>query len=193
MTLVLTLAIDLSTIRSIDSHTPEEVQIALATAAGPNVSEAATIYVLGPKGYRVARKGTNGFACLVERERLDTIEPECYDPEGVATVLRARVFVEEQRAAGVAEEKIHAAVDAGYQSGRFQAPRRPGIVYMMSDYNYVFDPDARQVIHFPGHLMFYAPYLTAKDVGSGPGAPYLVRPGHPENVMVVIPAKSPAH
>src|ERR1700737_2934805 len=157
MTLVLTLAIDLSTIRSIDSHTPEEVQIALATAAGPNVSEAATIYVLGPKGYRVARKGTNGFACLVERERLDTIEPECYDPEGVATVLRARVFVEEQRAAGVAEEKIHAAVDAGYQSGRFQAPRRPGIVYMMSDYNYVFDPDARQGIHFPGHLMFYAP------------------------------------
>jgi hypothetical protein len=64
---------------------------------------------------------------------------------------------------------------------------------MMSDYNYVFDPDARRVIHFPGHLMFYAPYLTAKDVGSGPGAPYLVRPGHPENVMVVIPAKSHAH
>jgi hypothetical protein len=35
--------------------------------------------------------------------------------------------------------------------------------------------------------MFYAPNLTAKDVGSGPGAPYLVRPGHPDALMIVVP------
>jgi hypothetical protein len=184
---------DLSAIRRISATTPADVQIALAKAAGPNVSDDATIYVLGAHGYRVATKGSNGFVCLVERQHVDTIEPECYDAEGAATILHARLFIEEQRAKGVPDAKINAAVEEGYKSGRFKAPRRAGIVYMMSDYNYVFDPSSARVIHFPGHLMFYAPYLTAKDVGSGPGAPYLVNPGHADNVMVVIPAKSHAH
>jgi len=36
--------------------------------------------------------------------------------------------------------------------------------------------------------MFYAPYATQKDVGSGPGAPYIVAPGTPHALMVVVPA-----
>ena len=48
-----------------------------------------------------------------------------------------------------------------------------------------------QVIHFPGHLMFYAPYATQKDVGSGPGAPYIVAPGTPHALMIVVPASGP--
>ena len=187
------LLFQLASIRTIDANTPADVQIALAKSAGPNVSEHATIYVLGPKGYRVAQEGTNGFACLVNRERLDTLEPECYDAEGVRTTLKARLFVEEERAKGTSDDAIQAAIAAGYKSGRFQAPSRAGIVYMMSDHNYVFDPGAKQIIHFPGHLMFYAPYLTEKDIGSGPGAPYLTRAGDPQNVMVVIPAASHSH
>ena len=46
------------------------------------------------------------------------------------------------------------------------------------------------MIHFPGHLMFYAPYATQKDVGSGPGAPYIVAPGTPHALMIVVPASA---
>jgi hypothetical protein len=183
----------LSNVRQIDARTPRDVQIALALAAGPPVSGGAAVYVLGPKGYEKAREGTNGFTCLVERERTDTMEPECYDAEGTATTLKARFFVEQERAVGKDEARIADEVAAGYKSGRFSAPHKAGIVYMLSDHNYVFDPGAKQVIHFPGHLMFYAPYATAKDVGEGPGAPYLTAPGKPDNVMVVIPAGSHAH
>ena len=185
---------DLSRITRIDASTPEDVQTALALAAGPPpVASGAAVYVLGPKGYRKTREGSNGFTCLVTREHLDTMEPECYDAEGTATTLKSRLFVEEMRAQGKDEKWIEAEVEKGYASGRFRAPKRPGIVYMLSDYNYVFDPEDRKVIHFPGHLMFYAPNLTAKDVGSGPGAPYLVRPGHPDALMIVVPAKMGAH
>ena len=52
----------------------------------------------------------------------------------------------------------------------------------------VFDPDRQAVIHFPGHLMFYAPYATQKDVGAGPGAPFIVAPGTPHALMIVVPA-----
>jgi hypothetical protein len=184
---------DLSSIRRVDASTPPDVQIALALAAGPPVSAGAAVYVLGPRGYTRGREGTNGFSCLVTRERTDTMEPECYDSEGSTTTLLTRLYTEELRAQGRDEAWISRNIEEGYKSGRFRAPRRPGIVYMLSEYNYVFDPDRKEVIHFPGHLMFYAPFLTARDVGSGPGAPYLVNPGAPDALMIVVPAKSGGH
>ena len=110
--------------------------------------------------------------------------------EGTATVVPVRMFIEERRAAGTTEARIGALVQEGYSSGRFKAPARPGLVYMLSEHNYVFDPERKAIIHFPGHLMFYAPYATAKDVGSGPGAPYIVAPGTPHALMIVVPASS---
>jgi hypothetical protein len=174
-------------IKSVDARTPVPVQIALAESAGPPVAAGAAIYVLGPKGYTMARAGTNGFTCLIARQRPDTLEPECFDAVGTASVVPVRMFIEEQRAAGAGEARIEAMVEEGYKSGRFKAPAKPGLVYMLSDHNYVFDPARKQVIRFPGHLMFYAPYATQKDVGSGPGAPYIVAPGTPHALMIVVP------
>jgi hypothetical protein len=184
--------VQLQGIKTVDAKTPIATQIALAESAGPPVSKDAVIYVLGPRGYTKARDGRNGFTCLISRERPDTLEPECFDAEGTATVVPVRMFTEEQRAAGTSEIQIQALVEDGYRKGRFTAPGKPGLVYMLSDHNYVFDPERQEVIHFPGHLMFYAPYATQKDVGSGPGAPYIVAPGTPHALMIVVPA-SGAH
>jgi hypothetical protein len=179
-------------ITTIDARTPAAIQVALAESAGPPVAAGAAIYVLGTRGYTRAREGRNGFTCLVSRERPDTLEPECFDGEGTATVVPVRMFVEEERARGTEEGRIKALVEEGYKSGRFKAPGKPGLVYMLSDHNYVFDPERQAVIRFPGHLMFYAPYATQKDVGTGPGAPYIVAPGTPHALMIVVPA-SAAH
>jgi hypothetical protein len=181
------LAAQLDGIKTVDANTPVAVQIALAESAGPPVAADAAIYVIGPKGYIKARDGRNGFTCLISRQRPDTLEPECFDAVGTTSVVPVRMFVEEQRAAGTAEGRIAAMVSEGYASGRFKAPAKPGFVYMLSAHNYVFDPQRKQVIRFPGHLMFYAPYATQKDVGSGPGAPYIVAPGTPHALMIVVP------
>jgi len=183
---------NLANVRSITPQTPADVQIAIARAAGPPVSAAASIYVLGPHGYVMAVEGTNGFTCLITRDQPDTMAPECYDAAGGPS-LKVALFVEDERAKGVAEAEISAAVKDRYRTGVFGPPARPGVVYMLSDYNYLIDPDTHQLIHFPGHLMFYAPYLKASDVGSGPGAPLLTNPGKPDNLMVVVPAGSHPH
>jgi hypothetical protein len=175
-------------VKTVDATTPVAVQIALAESAGPPVAKDAAILVLGTRGYTRARNGRNGFTCLISRERPDTLEPECFDVEGTATVVPVRIFVEEQRAAGTGEARIASLVEEGYRSGRFKAPAKPGLVYMLSEHNYVFDPQRKAVVHFPGHLMFYAPYATQKDVGAGAGAPYIVAPGTPHALMVVVPA-----
>ena len=187
-------ATDLSTLHKISAATPEAVQIRLAETAGPpEVSSKASIYVLRAHGYELARKGSNAFTCFVDRTRLDTLEPQCMDAEGFATTFKTRLFAEQQRAAGVGEAKIQAAIDDGYRTGRFLAPRRPGLIYMLSNYNIVFEPHSQKLMHVAGHLMFYAPGLEEKDTGSGPGAPILTDPGKPYNLMIVVPRAEHTH
>ena len=188
--LALLLLTQLEGVTRVDATTPAAIQVALAESAGPPVAADAAVYILGPSGYVKVREGRNGFTCLISRERPDTLEPECFDAVGTAAVVPVRMFVEAQRAAGVGEEKIRAQVEEGYRKGRFKAPAKPGLVYMLSNNNYVFDPERGKIIHFPGHLMFYAPYATQKDVGSGPGAPYIVAPGTPHALMIVVPASA---
>src|SRR5437763_14367899 len=107
----------LAGITRVDADTPLEVPVALAESAGPPVGAAASVYVLGAKGYTKAREGTNGFTCMVSRERVDTLEPECFDAEGTATVVTVRLFVEARRAAGLAETRIMHRVNDRYRSG----------------------------------------------------------------------------
>jgi hypothetical protein len=175
----------------VDANTSREVQVRIAKLAAPkDITDHADIYVLGKNGYELAERGDNGFSCMIEREKAETMEPECYDAEGTKTTVTVRIYVEQQRAKGVSDQQIERSVKAGYRSGKFKPPSKPGIVYMLSDYNYVLNPETGKIIHFPGHLMFYAPYATEKTVGSGEGAPYIVHPGEPDALMIVVPAKS---
>jgi hypothetical protein len=167
----------------------EKIKIA-ESAAPPEISGNATVYVLDQSGYVKAREGTNGFSCFVDRQSPLNLEPTCFDAEGSATTLQPRFFAEEQRAKGKSEDEIKASIEEGYKSGKFHAPQKPGIVYMMSDSGYIFVPQMNRMIHLPPHLMFYAPYATDKDIGSPPATanmPHLIRAGQPDAVIIVVP------
>lgn len=36
-------------------------------------------------------------------------------------------------------------IEEGYETGRFLAPRKPGIAYMLSDYNDLFEPESNRI------------------------------------------------
>ena len=174
-----------------DFSLSREERIKLAeSAAPPEISGKATVYVLERTGYLKVRDGSNGFSCFVDRQTPLNQEPTCFDAEGSATTLLTRIFVEEQRAAGKKKEEIAAAVDAGYKNGKFVAPRKYGMVYMMSSEGYLFVPGQSQLVRIPPHLMFYAPYATARDIGSPHAAanmPRIIREGQPDAYIIVIP------
>ena len=173
-----------------DFALPREERIKLAESAAPaEISGHATVYVLEPSGYVKVREGTNGFSCLVDRQTPVNLEPACFDAEGSATTLPTRLFVEEQRGKGKSEEQIKADLDAGYKTGKYKAPSKPGIVYMMSDRGFLLIPGTNKLVAIPPHLMFYAPYATDKDIGSPPGAanmPRVIRAGQPDAYIIVI-------
>ncbi|MGA2538305.1 MAG: hypothetical protein ABSF53_20005, partial [Terracidiphilus sp.] len=71
---------------TVTASTPRERQIELALSAAPSeVSNKATVYVLGSKGYEKAREGTNGISCFVWRSFKETMQvsaaPACFDAE----------------------------------------------------------------------------------------------------------------
>jgi hypothetical protein len=174
-----------------DLSLPREERIKLAeSAAPPEISSHATVYLLEQTGYVKIREGTNGFSCFVDRQTPLNQEPTCFDAEGSSTTLPTRLYTEEQRAKGKSEEQIKAEIDAGYKNGKYKPPSRPGIVYMMSDHGYLLVPGTNKLVHIPPHLMFYAPYATDKDIGSPPAAanmPHLIRPGQPDAYIIVVP------
>jgi len=191
--------------RVYDASMPRDRQIALAESAAPaEVSSKATVYVLGPKGYEKAREGTNGFSCFVSRHFVKaaetTIEPQCFDAEGSRTLLPVYLHGEQLRTNGKSEAEIKADAASGYKEGRYQYPSKPGFLYMMSSQNRLSAIPEHGTGIFPPHLMFYAPNMTAKDIGLAQPEleklDYLgmTHPGAGDNLIVVIPvaSKSPA-
>lgn len=178
----------------VTASTPREQQIELAMSAAPTeVSSKASVYIVGPKGYEKAREGTNGFSCFIFRSFRGTTQtssaPACFDAEGSRTIMVAYMRREELRAEGKSEAEIKDDIAEGYKDGRLKVPG-PGFLYMMSKENYVYDSESKQSGFAPPHLMFYAPYKTAKDVGyesvSPTMVPYLTQAGGPEALIVVM-------
>ena len=102
---------------------------------------------------------------------------------------------EELRAQGKSEANIKDDIAKGFKNGRFKVPG-PGFLYMMSNENYVYDDQSKESGFVSPHLMFYAPYKTAKDVGyesiSPTMVPYLTQPGSPE-ALIVVATEKPRH
>lgn len=173
-----------------DFSLSREEKIKLAeSAAPPEVASKATVYVLDRTGYVKVREGSNGFSCFVDRQTPWNSEPTCFDAEGTTTTLPTRLFAEEERAKGKSEDEIKSEIENGYKTGRFKAPSKPGIVYMLSDSVFLFVEG--KIVHAPPHLMFYAPYATDKDLGFPPSSasmPHLIRAGQPDAYIIVFPA-----
>jgi hypothetical protein len=182
-----------------DATVPRARQIQLAMSAAPSeISNGATIYVLGVRGFERARAGRNGFSCLVDRyvegHVGKSLEPKCFDGEGTRTLLPVSLRTEALRAEGRSEADIAADIAAGYKSGRFHAPRKPGLIYMMSPYNVIArGPNNTDFGPVAGHLMFYAPYMTFRDLGYRSATketlPILTDPGTPYTMMIVVPKR----
>lgn len=174
---------------------PQEKEIAMALSAGPeNIRAGASVYVLKKDGFVLARQGTNGFACIVNRDHPLNQKPTCYDPEGVTTILPKVMRVGELLMKGVPLEQIKNEVAEGFRTGKFIAPRRPGVAYMLSGDIRNYNPATQQVESFPPHVMFYAPNLTNEDIGSNgkfePGLPSIAYQG-PQGFMIVVLGDSP--
>jgi hypothetical protein len=164
---------------------PEALEMELALSAAPErVSSAATVLRLTDDGYVEVRKGTNGFTCLVQRSNPRSVAPMCYDVEGTRTVVPVIRDEAVRRAHGESNEAIERATEEGFRSGKYEAPEKPGISYMISPVQELVGPDGT-VRSFMPHLMFYAPNTTDADIGGERGGLAFMNGTNPDGMIIV--------
>lgn len=179
---------------------PEAQETALALeAAPPELRAGAGLWVLTRDGYRQRRVSTNGYTCIVNRDDVESIKPTCYDREGAESILPAVVWFGDQLMLGRSVEEISAERDAAFAAGRFHAPRRAGIAFMLSPHivNAMTMPDgSRMTGTAPPHYMIYAPNVTNEDLdlnadlyASYPWLPYAAYEG--PHGFLIIPVMAP--
>jgi hypothetical protein len=168
-------------------------EIELATSGAPEyLRKDSSVYMLEGNKYVLAKKGSNGITCIVFRDSADSSEPICYDEEGARSNMMADIKRSELRKEGVSEKEIDEKIQAAYKSGELQAPKRSGVAYMLSDRNFIFNPEGKAQ-HYPPHLMFYAPYLKNSDIGArkdefgSTAVPWVLSEGTPEAYIIVVP------
>ena len=170
-------------------------EIALALSACPSsVASKAAVYVLDHAGYIKVRESENGFTAIVQHAVPTSQDPQCMDAEGSRTFLPRYLKVAEWRAQGKSPDEIKLLVADAFAKGIFQPPTKPGIDYMLSTEN--LTPNAKgEVIHFPPHVMFYAPYLTNAELGLGgplgpdgnPDGPAFVAGEGTPHALIIVP------
>lgn len=166
-------------------------EVALARSAAPaTVSADATVLVLRRGvGYVTAEEGTNGVVCLVDRSWPESLEPQCFDAEGAATILRLRLRFAELRESRATREEVEADQDEGIRTGRFSLPSRPALTWMMSADQVLFDDDGVRVGQWRPHLMIYFPGMTEGGLGLAGGTyshgPFLSDAGKPTATLII--------
>jgi hypothetical protein len=143
-----------------------ECEIAVALSAAPSRLRAdASVYALTDGEYKMVIEGEGPLTCIVERNHLDSVIPQCMDKAGIDSVLPAILARSTMAVAGASFAEINAENTRKAESGELRPAARPGISYMMSDYNYAFVQSAGRVMKLAPHVMFYAPYVRNSDVG----------------------------
>jgi hypothetical protein len=183
---------------SANQHTPSmdrQKEIALAlSACPPSIASGAAVYVLDRLGYIKVRDGENGFTAIVQHAAPAGQDPQCLDAEGTRTFLPRYLKVAEWRAQGKSADEIKLLVADAFAKDVFEPPAKPGVDYMLSTENYT--PNARgEIVHFPPHVMFYAPYLKNADIGvsgslgpdGNPDGPAFIAGEGTPHALIIVP------
>jgi hypothetical protein len=178
-----------------------EARFALS-ALPPALRDQATVYLLdSTKGYKLARQGTSGVACLVERTvwemadyRNDIFIPLCYDAAGTRGHFKAILDAAELRAGGMGPDELKAEIEKRYKTKLYGPLPKASLSYMVAPIQRTIAPPDLTVhaVAMP-HVMFYAPHVTNKDIGAKPNLtdhssllhPFIDRQGIAEQSYII--------
>jgi hypothetical protein len=180
---------------------PRDAEIAMSqSAAPPSIAKDAEVMVLGPAGYEVAVKGTNGFVCMVQRgwaNEPDNAEfwspkvrgPLCFNDIAARSVMPTYLERTQWVLAGASRDEVIRRTKAAIAAGRIGPPEPGAMSFMLSKDSYLGDNAGG---HWHPHVMLFVPRDAAgnpPDWGQDqPGSPVLSNgPGLDPAALFFIP------
>jgi hypothetical protein len=149
-------------------------EMALSQSAAPaSISGDAEVLTLGDHGYETARKGKNGFVCMVQRAWASNFDdagfwnpklrgPICFNPAAVRTILPAYLERTQWVLAGVSKDDMLKRTNAEVASKRIPAPEPGAMAFMMAKQQYLGDEGG----HWHPHLMFFLAHTDVAGWGA---------------------------
>lgn len=176
-------------------------EVRLARSAAPEaISKDAKVYVLDHDHFVVADPGRSSEVCLVARPTAQTFAPMCGDAEADETILAVERFRSVESMSGKSFAVVKEQIADGFKSGRFHAPKRPALIFMMSSAQNLADANGNPVGKVIPHVMVFYPHMHPEDYGlvssNDPNMPGMVEAGSPMSALIVMahdwvdPAKS---
>ncbi len=170
-------------------------EIALArSAAPPSISRNADVLVLGSRGYETAVKGTNGFACVVERSwMLPFDDPEflhtkvrlplCLNPPAARSHLPLTIRATALAFAGLSKQQMFDSLETAYDTKALPLPDPGSMCYMLSKQQYF----GRAHGNADPHVMFWFPEKDHMEWGAGlPGSPVYIHQDSPDPITTFV-------
>jgi hypothetical protein len=144
------------------------------SAAPPSISREADVLVLGRQGFQTAVKGTNGFACLVQRSwsaNIDDVDfwnprlrsPICFNPPAARSYMPLTIRRTELVLTGQSKDEMFASLSSAVEHGQLPTIEPNAMCYMMSKDGYLSTRDGR----WHPHLMIFAPLTDPTAWGAG--------------------------
>jgi hypothetical protein len=169
----------------------EEIRLA-RSAAPPEISRDADVWVLRRGGFVKVRSGPNGVACMVSRDHPESLYPICYDPESARTILPITLREAELREKGQDEAAIDAEIKAAIERGELKLPTGSAMSWMLSADQVIYaGANGRRVGKWFPHIMIYMPGATRAKLGFAalPNGDYGIGDeGKPTAHLIVITA-----
>lgn len=141
-------------------------EAALALSALPErLRDDAAVYTWHDGDYRRDGNESAKFHCFVARNHRDAVIPQCFTQSGVDNIMAGEFYKSRLVMHGTAPEDATNKFEQKVAAGEFEAPEQPGINYMMSAYNWIYQSARQEFIAVPPHVMFFAPDVESDDVG----------------------------
>ena len=181
----------LATLGSTASHAEgfrpltQRCEEALALSALPvELRERADVYVWLDGDFEKTIASGGDFHCVVQRNHPESIIPECITATGKDSILEGIFEQTKMTASGMSAAAVAEQSAALVEQGKIASPSAPGVNYMMSSYNRIYNVDAGSIVEVPPHTMFFAPHATNDAVGGSfemaratKGFPFVVEAG----------------
>lgn len=164
----------------VDAMTDQEKQeITYASEAAPkHITDSASFVMFESGKFKIIKKGSNNFTCLVMRNPNGRFEPACLNKQAMESVLPTFEYHTVRLYAGVSTKRVMDEIAKKFEKDELPTAETGALVYMMSPNNRAYLEESGELISFPPHQMYFMPRLSA-DVFSleestfSPGSPWL--------------------
>jgi hypothetical protein len=157
----------------------------LALSALPEtLRDRANVYVWRDGEFAKTISSAGGFHCIVQRNHPDSIIPECVTSTGEDSILQGIMVQTKLTASGLPADEVTARFEKMLAEGEIASPKAPGVNYMMSAYNRIYNSSSNSIANIGPHTMFFAPHASNAVVGGSlamardtHGFPFVVEAG----------------